>query len=164
MKMIYSCPHTPLHDQSEMNHIKPQDRHWHLYWLATHLTLSRSQGLLLPILFMLQGRILGQSPQLKTEGVPAEKSRYTVKKGQRFFYPQPGCHLSTLPGQELLNFSPARESLVSDITAGDGGRGGGETDNIFNSVLVGRVYREQSPLLKSRGYGIQSIWESSLVI
>jgi hypothetical protein len=53
------------------------------------------------------------------------------------------------PWPRIIKYFPARESLVSDITAGDG-----KTDNLFNSVLVGRVYKELSPLLKSRGYDI----------
>ncbi len=43
---------------------------------------------------------------------------YTVKKGYRHSRPQPGCHNSPWPGIFKL-FQP-RESLVSDISAGDG--------------------------------------------
>ncbi len=44
---------------------------------------------------------------------------YTVKKGYRFSCPQPGCHWphSLWPGK--IKLFPARESLVSDIPAGD---------------------------------------------
>ncbi len=38
---------------------------------------------------------------------------YTVKIGQRFSRPQPGCHL-------MITFPASRESLVSDIPVGRG--------------------------------------------
>ncbi len=51
---------------------------------------------------------------------------YTVKKGLRFSRPQPGCHLPNSPWAGVIKFFPARESLVSDIPAGNG-----KTDNLF---------------------------------
>jgi hypothetical protein len=56
-------------------------------------------------------------PLLITSGV------YIVKKAFRYSRPQPGCHLPTLPGREwddIYKLFPPRESLVSDIPAGDG--------------------------------------------
>ncbi len=52
--------------------------------------------------------------------------QYTVKKGQRFSRPQPGCHLPNSPWPGKIKLSTARESLVSDIPAGDG-----KTANLF---------------------------------
>ncbi len=56
----------------------------------------------------------------------------TLKKDYRFSRPQSGCHLlikknSIWPG--IIKLFPARESLVSDILAGDG-----NTANLFYSV------------------------------
>jgi hypothetical protein len=45
---------------------------------------------------------------------------YTVRKGYRFSCPQPGCHLPNSPWPGMILLFPARESLVSDIPAGDG--------------------------------------------
>jgi hypothetical protein len=45
---------------------------------------------------------------------------YTVKKGERFSRPQTGCHLLNSPWAGIIKLFPARESLVSDIPAGDG--------------------------------------------
>ncbi len=42
---------------------------------------------------------------------------YTVKKFKRFSRPQPGCHWLNSPWAGIF---PPRESLVSDITSGDG--------------------------------------------
>ncbi len=42
---------------------------------------------------------------------------YTVKKLKRFSRPQPGCHWLNSPWAGIF---PPRESLVSDIPAGDG--------------------------------------------
>jgi hypothetical protein len=48
-----------------------------------------------------------------------------------FSLPQPGCHLPNLPLiHQMIKFFPARESLVSDILAGDG-----KTANLFYSVV-----------------------------
>ncbi len=51
---------------------------------------------------------------------------YTVKKGSRFFRPQPGCHLPNSPWMGIILLLLSRESLLSDIPAG-----GGEIDNLF---------------------------------
>ncbi len=51
---------------------------------------------------------------------------YTVKKGQWFSGPQPGCHLSNSPWPGIIKLFPPREILVSDIPAGDG-----KTANLF---------------------------------
>jgi hypothetical protein len=45
---------------------------------------------------------------------------YTVKKGLSFSRPLPGCHLPNSPWPGIIKLFPARESLVSDIPAGDG--------------------------------------------
>jgi hypothetical protein len=45
---------------------------------------------------------------------------YTVKKGLAVSRPQPGCHLPNSPWAAIIKFFAARESLVSDILAGDG--------------------------------------------
>ncbi len=45
---------------------------------------------------------------------------YSVKKVSRFFHPQPGCHLPNSPWPGIMKLFPARESLASDIPAGDG--------------------------------------------
>jgi hypothetical protein len=42
------------------------------------------------------------------------------KKGYPFSRPQPGCHLPNSPWPGIIKLFPARESLVSDIAAGDG--------------------------------------------
>ncbi len=41
--------------------------------------------------------------------------QYTVKKGYRFSHPQPNVTNQTIP-----SLIPSRESLISDIPAGDG--------------------------------------------
>jgi hypothetical protein len=46
--------------------------------------------------------------------------RYTVKKGYRLSSPKPGCHLRNSPWAGIIKLFPARESLDSDIPAGDG--------------------------------------------
>ncbi len=46
-----------------------------------------------------------------------KSSKYTVKNGLPFSRPQPGCHWLNSPWAGIC---PARESLVSDIPAGDG--------------------------------------------
>ncbi len=45
---------------------------------------------------------------------------YTVKKCYRFSRPQPGCHLPNSPWTGIIKFFPSRESLVSDMPAGEG--------------------------------------------
>jgi hypothetical protein len=47
------------------------------------------------------------------------KSRYNVKKGLRFPRPKPGCPKPNSPRTGIIQLFPARESLVSDIPAGD---------------------------------------------
>ncbi len=42
------------------------------------------------------------------------------KKGYRFSRPQAGCHWQNSPWPGIIKFFPARESLASDIPAGDG--------------------------------------------
>jgi len=54
---------------------------------------------------------------------------YTVKKVFRFPVPSRVVTDQTLPGQEKNNYFPSRESLVSDIPAGDG-----KIFNLFFSV------------------------------
>jgi hypothetical protein len=54
---------------------------------------------------------------------------YTVKKDKWFSRPQPGCHLPNSPSPGIIKLLPARDSLVSDIPAGDG-----KTANIFFTV------------------------------
>ncbi len=58
------------------------------------------------------------------------KLHYTVKKSYHFFRPQPGCHLPNSPWLGIIKLFPTRESLVSDIPAGDG-----KNDILFYSVL-----------------------------
>ncbi len=53
----------------------------------------------------------------------------TVIKGYRFSRPQLECHKPNFPWQGISKFFPARESLVSDIPAGDG-----KIDSLFYSV------------------------------
>ncbi len=55
---------------------------------------------------------------------------YTVKKVIGFSRPQQGCHLPNSPWPGILKLFSARESLVSDIPAGDG-----KTGNLFYSVI-----------------------------
>ncbi len=43
-----------------------------------------------------------------------------VKKGKPFSCPQPGCRLQNSSWPRIIKLFPARESLVSDIPAGDG--------------------------------------------
>ncbi len=54
---------------------------------------------------------------------------YTVKKGLPLSRPQPGCHLPNSPWRRIILLFPVRESLVSDIPAGDG-----------NSIIFFTVY------------------------
>jgi hypothetical protein len=56
---------------------------------------------------------------------------YTVKKDYRFSPPQPGCHQPNSPWLGIIKLIPARESLVSDIPAGDGKIG-----NLFFGVEI----------------------------
>jgi hypothetical protein len=44
---------------------------------------------------------------------------YTVKKGLLFYRSQQGCHLPNSPWPGIIKLFPARESLASDIPAGD---------------------------------------------
>jgi hypothetical protein len=60
---------------------------------------------------------------------------HTVKKGYRFSCPQPGCHLPNSPWPGIFKLSPARESLVSDIPAGDR-----KNDNLFLQCMVHRGF------------------------
>jgi hypothetical protein len=52
------------------------------------------------------------------------------KKGYWFSRLRPGCHLPNSPWPGIIKFFPARESLVSDIPAGDG-----KTAHFFYSVF-----------------------------
>jgi hypothetical protein len=54
---------------------------------------------------------------------------YTVKKGNPFSCPQPGCHFPNSPWARIIKLLLVRESLVSDIQAGDG-----KTANLFFTV------------------------------
>jgi hypothetical protein len=56
------------------------------------------------------------------------------KKGLAVFHPQPGCHLPNYPWAGRIQFSPAREHLVSDIPVGDG-----KTDNLFLQCRAARI-------------------------
>ncbi len=56
---------------------------------------------------------------------------YTVKKGKQLSRTQPWCPLPNSPWAGIIKFFPARESLVSDIPAGDG-----KTDNFFLQCTV----------------------------
>ncbi len=42
------------------------------------------------------------------------------KKGYQFSRPQPGCYLPNSPWTGIIEFFPPRETLVSNIQAGDG--------------------------------------------
>ncbi len=55
--------------------------------------------------------------------------------GYLFSRPQPGCHLPNSPWSGIIKLFPARESLVSDIPAGDG-----KNCNIFYSVRLTYLY------------------------
>jgi hypothetical protein len=44
---------------------------------------------------------------------------YTVKKGELFSRPQPGCHLPKSPWTGIIKLFPSRETLVIDIPAGE---------------------------------------------
>jgi hypothetical protein len=48
------------------------------------------------------------------------KGVYTVKKGQPFSCPQPGCHWANSSWLGIIKLFLARQSLFSDIPAGDG--------------------------------------------
>ncbi len=54
----------------------------------------------------------------------------------------------TLPGREYLNYSPARESLVSDIPAGDG-----KTANLFLQCIDIYAYARAWEHLTGAGGG-----------
>jgi hypothetical protein len=57
---------------------------------------------------------------LSVKNTRAKFSRLgTFKKGHRFSRPQPGCHLLNSAWPGIIKLVPARESLVSDIRAGD---------------------------------------------
>ncbi len=60
---------------------------------------------------------------------------YTVKNGYRFSRPLPGCHLPNSSWPGIIKLFPARESLVSDIPAGDG-----KNCYIFFSVRLTYLY------------------------
>jgi hypothetical protein len=62
---------------------------------------------------------------------------YTVKKGLRFSRPQPGCHFPNSPWPGIIKLFLARESLVSEIPAGDG-----KIANLFYSVCQEMQKRE----------------------
>jgi hypothetical protein len=51
---------------------------------------------------------------------------YTVKNGYRFPRPTLGCHSANSPWPGIIKLFPARESLISDIPAGDV-----KDDNLF---------------------------------
>jgi hypothetical protein len=57
------------------------------------------------------------------------------KKGQ-FSRPQPGCRLPNSPWPGIVKLFPARESLFSDVLAGDG-----KTVNLFYSVAYRFLYQ-----------------------
>jgi hypothetical protein len=54
------------------------------------------------------------------------KAHILCKIGWRFSRPQPGCHLPNSPCPGIIKLFPIRESLVSDIPAGDA-----KTANLF---------------------------------
>ncbi len=56
---------------------------------------------------------------------------YTVKKGNRFSRPQPGCNWPNFPWTGIFKLFPAREILVSDIPAGNG-----KNNNLFYSAML----------------------------
>ncbi len=56
---------------------------------------------------------------------------YTVKTGYRFSPPHPGCHRPHSPWTGIIKLSPPRESLISDIPAGEG-----KFDKHFYSVCA----------------------------
>jgi hypothetical protein len=60
---------------------------------------------------------------------------YTVKKNYRFSRPQPGCHLPNSPLTGIIKLFPSRESLDSDILAGDG-----KIDNLFTVYIAFGTY------------------------
>jgi hypothetical protein len=59
-------------------------------------------------------------PDPSTQWNQVEYVSYTVKKGLGFSHFQPGCHQPNSPWSGKIKLFPARESLVSDIPAGDG--------------------------------------------
>jgi hypothetical protein len=71
---------------------------------------------------------------------------YTVhcKKGCKFSRPQAeaGCHLPNSPRPGIIKFFPARESLVSDIPAGDG-----KSYNPFFTVYTVDSVTQVTPLI-----------------
>ncbi len=54
------------------------------------------------------------------------RTSYNIKKGPRFFRPQPGCHFRNPPWPGIISLFPSWESLVRDIPAGEG-----KTANLF---------------------------------
>ncbi len=70
----------------------------------------------LPPLSQKEGVSLFSILQCVTGRAYWRESGYTVKKFKRFFRPQPGCHWLNSPWAGIF---PPRESLVSDIPAGD---------------------------------------------
>jgi hypothetical protein len=58
----------------------------------------------------------GQQEKFET----CRRISYIVKKAFRFSRPQPGCHLPNSAWPGINKIFPARDSLVSDLSAGDG--------------------------------------------
>ncbi len=54
------------------------------------------------------------------EGKVCYTGTYTGKNGPRYSRPQPGCNQPSSLWPGITKLFPARESLVSDIPAGDG--------------------------------------------
>ncbi len=102
------------------------------------LTCRRPQCLLLLFRSLLQ-HSRGAAPIL-----------HTVKKGQWFSGPQPGCHLPNSPCLAgIIKLFPPRESLVSDIPAGDR-----KTADLFYSV-------RRSMQVFFRTVDLRQIWAQS---
>jgi len=68
--------------------------------------------------------------------------QYTVKKSSPFSRPQPGCHWSNSSWAGIIYFFPPRESLVSDIPAGD--------EKMANSFLQCTELRYKMPKCRCR--------------
>ncbi len=102
------------------------------FFVVVKICLTSSSCLLLPNIAKQGNRLPTLSLGIlfyvwRLEPVPILACReYTVKKGYRFSRPQPGCHKPNSPKPEIIKLFLSRESLVSDITAGDG-----ETINHF---------------------------------
>jgi hypothetical protein len=91
--------------------------------------------------------ILYQNLKKKSTSIP---SIHTVKKFKRFSRPQPGCHWLNSPWAGIF---PPRESLVSDIPAGDG-----KMANLFlqcRQFGYGRKNSQTTVPLTIRGAGCQ---------